>query len=177
MRAFCASRGLDHPDHRRTLAEGSRAWRFRSNLETYERRRTAMLALLKVASGLEPFGSWLKHSDSIAARRNEKLDTYLDALYMLLDDVLRLTHGVTAIRNAEIRAELDMLARKVSFDWLRAAVTKVDALMELVGGIFKNRLRWMRWPSICARNEIVRAKYQFCPSAIALPWGLCYQGR
>ena len=38
------------------------------DLETYDRRRDAMLALLRVASGLDSFGMWLKHSDSIAAR-------------------------------------------------------------------------------------------------------------
>jgi DNA polymerase-3 subunit delta' len=132
MRAFCTARSLDHPDKRRTLAEGSPGIAFSLDIEAYERRRTAMLALLKVASGIEPFGSWLKHSDSIAARRTEKLDTYLDALYMLLDDVLRLTHGVTAIRNEDVRMDLEALAKRVTFDWLRAAVGKIDALIELV---------------------------------------------
>jgi DNA polymerase-3 subunit delta' len=74
----------------------------------------------------------LKHSDSIAARRTEKLDTYLEALYMLLDDVVRLVNGVTLIRNEDVRADLETLARRVSFEWLRAAVGKVDALVELV---------------------------------------------
>ena len=49
------------------------------DLETYSRRRASMLALLRVAGGLEPFGSWMKHSDSIAARRTEKLEAYLDS--------------------------------------------------------------------------------------------------
>ncbi len=51
---------------------------------------------------------------------------------MLLDDILRWTHGVTAIRNADVRQEIEALAGRVSFTWLRAAVAKVDALMELV---------------------------------------------
>ena len=132
MRAFTTARGLDHADKRRTLAEGSPGVAVSLDLEAYERRRTAMLALLKVASGIEPFGSWLKHSDSIAARRSEKLDTYLDALYMLLDDVLRLTHGVSAIRNEDVRPDLEALARRVSFDWIRTAVEHVDGLIEFV---------------------------------------------
>ena len=53
------------------------------DLEAYDRRRTAMLALLKVASGVESFGTWMKHSDSIAARRTEKLESYLEVLYGL----------------------------------------------------------------------------------------------
>ena len=74
-----------------------------------------MLALLKVAGGVEPFGAWLKHSDSIAARRTEKLDSYLEVLYMLLEDVVRLANGGQAIRNEDLRAELEALARRVSF--------------------------------------------------------------
>jgi len=91
-----------------------------------------MLALLKVASGLEPFGSWLKHSESISSRRTEKLDSYLEVLYVLLEDVLRLTHGVSSVRNDDVRADLEALSRRVSFDWVRSAVRKVDELVELV---------------------------------------------
>ena len=102
------------------------------DLETYDRRRTAMLALLKAASGADTFGAWLKHSESIAARRTEKLDSYLEVLYMLLGDVLRITEGVPAGRNADIGNELQAVAARVSFDWLRRAVEKVDELVELV---------------------------------------------
>ena len=70
MRAFAAARGLEHGERRLRLAEGSPGIAVSLDLETYDRRRDAMLALLRVASGLEPFGTWLKHSDSIAARRN-----------------------------------------------------------------------------------------------------------
>jgi DNA polymerase-3 subunit delta' len=132
MRAFSDARGLDHAEKRRTLAEGSPGVAFSLELEAYEQRRAAMLVLLKVAGGIDPFGSWLKHSDSIAARRTEKLDTYLEALYMLLDDVLRLSNGVSRIRNEDVRMDLETLAKRVSFDWLRAAVARVDELVELV---------------------------------------------
>lgn len=132
MREFIGFRGLSDPERRRTLAEGSPGLAVSIDLEAYDRRRTAMLALLSVASGMQPFGAWLKHSDSIAARRTEKLDSYLDVLYVLLGDVVRLANGVPAIRNDDIRGDLAALARRVSFDWLRAAVEKVDELMDLV---------------------------------------------
>src|SRR5579864_6677461 len=132
MRAFAAARQLDHLERRVHLAEGSPGVAASLDLEAYDRRRDAMLALLKVASGLEPFGTWLKHSDSIAARRTEKLDSYLDVLYVLLEDVLRLSHGVTPLRNEDVRDQLEPLARRVSFDWLRAAVGRVDNLVQLV---------------------------------------------
>jgi len=132
MRAFAAARQLDHLERRVHLAEGSPGVAASLDLEAYDRRRDAMLALLKVASGLEPFGTWLKHSDSIAARRTEKLDSYLEVLYVLLEDVLRLANGVAPIRNQDVRKPLEMLAGRVSFDWLRAAVARVDELVRLL---------------------------------------------
>jgi DNA polymerase-3 subunit delta' len=95
-----------------------------------------MLALLKVAGGLEPFSAWMKHSESIAARRSEKLEWYLEVLYGLLGDVARLAHGTLGVSNVEVRnqdvaGELRALAGKVSFEWLRAAVERVDQLVEL----------------------------------------------
>jgi len=130
MTAFIAARGLDEPARRQSLAEGAPGLAISIDLETYDRRRTAMLALLRVASGLEQFGAWLKHSDSIA-RRTEKLESYLEVLYSLLEDVLRLANGVTLVRNGDIRGDLEALARKVTFEWLRQAVGRVDELVEL----------------------------------------------
>jgi DNA polymerase III subunit delta' len=132
MRAFLNSRSLDQPERRARLAEGSPGLAISIDLEAYDRRRVAMFALLKVAAGIEPFGNWLKHSDAVAARRTEKLDSYLDVLYILLEDVVRLSNGVRAIRNDDLRDELETLAARVSFNWIRAAVAKVDELVELV---------------------------------------------
>jgi len=132
MRRFIATRGLDHPERREKLADGAPGLAISIDLETYDRRRTAMLALLKAASGTDTFGAWLKHSESIAARRTEKLDSYLEVLYMLLSDVLRITEGIPPGRNADIDNELKAVAARVSFDWLRRAVEKVDELVELV---------------------------------------------
>jgi DNA polymerase-3 subunit delta' len=155
MRAFSAARQLDHAERRLRLAEGSPGVAVSLDLETYDRRRDTMLALLRVASGLEPFGTWLKHSDSIAARRTEKLDSYLDVLYVLLEDILRLAHGVTPLRNEDVRGQLQLLARRVSFDWLRAAVARVDQLVHLVRrniqksialDAFATELRGSAWP-------------------------------
>jgi len=90
-----------------------------------------MLALLNVAGGLEPFSAWMKHSESIAARRTEKIEWYLEVLYGLLGDVARLAHGAAEVRNQDVVGELRTLAGKVSFEWLRAAVKRVDELVEL----------------------------------------------
>jgi DNA polymerase III subunit delta' len=131
MQAFLKTRGLDQPERRLALAEGAPGMAVSIDLEAFDRRRTAMLALLKVASGLERFDTWLKHADSIAARRSEKLEAYLEVLYALLEDVLRLSHGSNTLRNSDIRGELQALAGRVDFDWLRRAVARVDELVEL----------------------------------------------
>ena len=101
------------------------------DLETYDRRRASMLTLLEVAAGLAPFSAWVKYAES-AANRQEKLDALLGILYGLLEDVLVLERGGSAIRNADVRPQLDALAGRVSFDWIRKAVAKVDELAELV---------------------------------------------
>jgi DNA polymerase-3 subunit delta' len=131
MRTFIAARRLDQPERRLALAEGAPGIAVSLDLEVYDRRRTAMLALLRVASGLDAFGAWMKHSDSIAARRTEKLESYVEVLYVLLGDILRLANGISGIRNQDVRGDLDQLARRVSFDWLGCAVTRVDELVEL----------------------------------------------
>jgi DNA polymerase-3 subunit delta' len=131
MRAFVAARKLDHSERRSKLAEGSPGLAISIDLEVYDRRRTAMLALLRTSAGLDPFGAWLKHSDSIAARRSEKLESYIDVLYALLEDVVRLANGMASIRNDDIRQELEAVARRVSFEWLRVAVARAGELLEL----------------------------------------------
>ena len=91
-----------------------------------------MLALLKVAGGVAGFDSWLKHADSVAARRTEKLESYLEVLYSLLEDLVLLLHlSSKALRNNDIRAELEPLARRVDFEWLNRAIARVDELVEL----------------------------------------------
>jgi DNA polymerase-3 subunit delta' len=131
MGALLAERGVDQLERRLALAEGSPGVAISLDLESYDRRRTAMLALLKVASGLEPFGAWMKHSDSIAARRTEKLESYLEVLYSLIGDSVRMGNGIARLRNQDIAREIEPLARRVSFEWLRALVVRVDELVEL----------------------------------------------
>jgi DNA polymerase III subunit delta' len=132
MRAFATARELDQAERRLRLAEGSPGVALSIDLETYDRRRDAMLALLRVAGGIEPFGAWMKHSESIAARRTEKLDSYLEVLYVLLEDLLRLANGVSPLRNEDARAQLAALTARVSFEWIRAAVGRVDEMAYLL---------------------------------------------
>ena len=89
-------------------------------------------ALLRVAAGRDSFGEWARYSESLAARKSEKLEFLLDVLYILLEDLLLISRDAGGVRNTDIRAELGALAGQVSFDWIRKAVGKVDELAELV---------------------------------------------
>jgi DNA polymerase-3 subunit delta' len=132
MREFIQVRGLDEPERRLALAGGSPGMAISLDLEVYDKRRAAMLVLLNVAAGLAPFASWLPHSEAISRSKSEKLDFYLKALYELLRDVLVLRETGGEIRNQDIRQDLEAIAQRVAFPWLRAAVKKVDEIAELV---------------------------------------------
>jgi len=131
MRAFVAARKLEEPERRIALAAGSPGLAVSLDLETYDQRRAAMLTLLKVAAGKAPFAEWVKHAEALAPRKQEKLELLLGSLYVLLEDLLELSQGVTEIRNSDARRELEALASAVPFRWIRAAVTKADQLSEL----------------------------------------------
>jgi DNA polymerase-3 subunit delta' len=132
MQAFVAARDLSDPERRVALAAGSPGLAVSMDLDVYDERRRAMLALLQVAAGRAPFGEWAKHAEAMAPRRQDKLDHLLGILYVLLEDVLLLSEGAGEIRNVDIRAQLDDLAEHVSFRWMRRAVQTIDELAELV---------------------------------------------
>ncbi|MEX2260757.1 MAG: AAA family ATPase [Bryobacteraceae bacterium] len=132
MREFAVRRGLDRPERRIALAAGSPGMAVSLDLEVYDKRRAAMLALLRVAAGAAPFTAWIAHSEAIGRGKSEKLEFYLKVLYGLLRDVLVLREAGGEIRNADLRGELEPLAQRVSFRWIRIAVRKVDELAELL---------------------------------------------
>jgi DNA polymerase-3 subunit delta' len=130
LREFVRSRGLDNPERRAALAAGSPGVAVSLDLETHDKRRAAMLALLKVAAGAAPFSSWMAVSETLARSRSEKLELHLKALYDLLRDLLLLREGIDDIRNVDIRRDLEALAGKIEFAWIRSAVAKLDDLVE-----------------------------------------------
>lgn len=132
MRAFVSSRGLSDAERRIALAAGSPGLAISMDLDIYDERRTAMVKLLEVAAGSAPFAEWAKYAEAMAPRKTEKLDALLNILYVLLEDLLLLSEGAGEIRNADIRRNLEALASRVSYRWIRAAVRQADELSELV---------------------------------------------
>jgi DNA polymerase-3 subunit delta' len=132
MQAFVKGRGLANPERRIALAAGSPGLAIAMDLDVYAERRAAMLKLLQAAAGLAPFAEWVKYGEALANRKQEKLDFFLNILYVLLEDVLLAAQKTGEIRNADIGVEIERLAARVSFDWIRAAAKKVDELSELL---------------------------------------------
>jgi DNA polymerase-3 subunit delta' len=132
MRAFAKTRGLDQPERRISLAAGSPGLALSLDLEAYDRRRAAMLALLNTAAGLAPFSAWLPVSEGLGRSKSEKLELYLKVLYELLRDLLILREAAGDIRNQDIHRELEALAGKIEFAWIRKAASRVDEIAELI---------------------------------------------
>lgn len=132
MQAFARERGLADAERRIALSAGSPGLALSMDLEVYEERRAAMLKLLQAAAGRAPFADWVKYAEAMSNRKQEKLDYFLNVLYVLLEDVLLAANGTGEIRNADIAREIQALASQVSFDWIRAAVKKLDELGELL---------------------------------------------
>lgn len=131
MTEFVRARGLDRPERRIALAAGSPGVAISLDIDTHDKRRAAMLALLKVAAGAAPFSLWAPVAEILGRTKSEKLEYHLKALYELLRDLLVLQQGGSGIRNMDIRVELEALAGKVEFAWIRKAVTKVDEIASL----------------------------------------------
>lgn len=132
LRAFASARGLTDVERRMALSAGSPGLAASLDLTVYDRRRSAMHVLLKVAAGASPFGAWLPFSETIARSKTEKLELYLRLLYELLRDLTILRETGGEIRNADLRAELSTLAGRVTTPWIARAVKKVDELAELL---------------------------------------------
>ncbi|MEI9976532.1 MAG: hypothetical protein WDO73_33425 [Ignavibacteriota bacterium] len=91
-----------------------------------------MLLLLQVAAGAAPFANWIPVSEAIGRSKSDKIDFYLKALYELLRDLMLLHEGVGEIRNIDIRRDLEVLAARIQFAWIRKAVGLVDEIAQLI---------------------------------------------
>jgi len=132
MRTFVGARALDRPERRMALAAGSPGVSVSLDLEVYDKRRAAILLLLQVAAGEAPFANWIPVSEAMGRGKSDKLDFYLKVLYELLRDLMLLREGTGEIRNVDIRRDLEALAGRIQFAWIRKAVKLVDEIAELI---------------------------------------------
>jgi DNA polymerase III subunit delta' len=132
IRGFVERRGLDAAQRRARLGNGSPGLAASLDLEVYDKRRAAMLNLLEVASRRAPFGNWLKTVESISASKSEKLEFYLEVLFLLLEDVMMIAHGVGPLRNEDLTPQLKAIADSVNLKWMTRAVKLTDEMVRLL---------------------------------------------
>jgi DNA polymerase-3 subunit delta' len=132
MEEFAREHNLPDAAKRIALSLGSPGNALTLDIAAYEKRRAAMHALLKTASGLSGFGAWMPYSETIGRSKNEKLEFHLNMLYGLLRDLMILRESGGDIRNNDLRGELTALANRVSGKWIIRAVRKVDEIAELL---------------------------------------------
>ncbi len=132
MRDFARAHQLQDAEKRIALSGGSPGYALSLDIAAYEKRRTAMHALLKTAAGESGFSAWMPYSESIGRSKSEKLEFHLTMLYGLLRDLMILRESGGDIRNMDLRGELTSLANRVSTKWIIAAVKKVDEIAELL---------------------------------------------
>ena len=132
MKAFATARGLDNADRRIALSAGSPGLAATLDIELFQKRRGAMLALLKTGAGAASYAAWLPISETLGRSKNEKLELHLTLLYELLRDVAILREGGSAIRNFDLQSDLGALANRVSRNWIIHAVKSVDEIAALL---------------------------------------------
>jgi DNA polymerase III subunit delta' len=132
MQEFARERKLDNAERRIALSGGSPGLAASLDIELYQKRRAAMLALLKTGAGVSPFAAWLPISEALSRNRSEKLELYLKLLYELLRDLIVLGEGGSAIRNLDLRNDLTALSQKISRRWVITAVRSVDEIASLL---------------------------------------------
>lgn len=132
MADFVKRRSLNHPNRRLALANGCPGAAVALDIDSYDKRREAMLKLLETGAGKAPFSDWARFSEAIAVRKTEKLEDQLHVLYDLIEDLLLLQQGRSAVRNPDLEGQLRPLALQVSFEWIRSATRKVDDLVHML---------------------------------------------
>ncbi len=132
MLQFREARKLPDGETRVALSEGSPGMAATLDLGQFRERRALLLAAFECGAGLTPFSSWLHDSESFTTRKSEKLDLYLKLAYTLLEDILATLYGGSPLKNRDVQARIDAIARAVDTTWIDRAVRLVDELVLMV---------------------------------------------
>jgi len=113
-----------------SLAEGSPGAALTLDLDaTMELRREAF-AILERASRAEGYAQLFARTADLAKGRAYSLDAQLEAFYSLLGDLLELSCQLKqpALRNPQLRKELESLSEVVTAEWIMRAAAGLDEL-------------------------------------------------
>ena len=132
MKDFARVRSFDNAEKRIALSGGSPGIAASLDIALYQKRRAAMLALLKTGAGAANYASWVPVSEALGRSKTEKLELHLKLFYDLLRDLTVLGEGGSAIRNFDIREELAAISPRISRKWIIRAVKGVDEIADLL---------------------------------------------
>ncbi len=132
LAAFVQAKQLDAADDRICLAEGSPGLARTLDVRQYRERRGLIMAALECGAGLIPFSEWVQRSENFNNRKTEKLELYLKIAYGLLEDILRVRHDRTAVRNRDLQSAIERIGSAVNHRWMAKAVEQFDDLVIMV---------------------------------------------
>lgn len=144
-------------------ARGSPGRALSIDIDAFLGRRRVMLALVRFSLERGSFAAVIGPMESIARKKQEKLDLLTEMLYTLLEDLLHLWQGrgETLIHD-DIRDELTDLAGRVRFAWLEQAAGGLAQLDQLARRNIQKQVALEAWAlglrRISARERLATAE-------------------
>ena len=131
--AFLKARSDKKPAERKLaaqLAGGSPGAALEMNLEESTRLRRNILRMVDTAIQGGKSSELFAATAQLAKQEKESFENVLGMLYSLLNDLLELSQGPknSFSRNPDLQPELQVLSRKIDFDWILRATQGLDQL-------------------------------------------------
>jgi DNA polymerase III subunit delta' len=133
IEAFLAERGLAKAADRALAAQlsgGSPGAALSLDLIESARLRRSVLLLLEAAIAGEKYGEIFAATAQLAKQEQESFENILALLYSLLTDLLEASEGLKSSfpRNPDLRREVEILSKKISWQWVQQATRGLDTL-------------------------------------------------
>jgi len=112
------------------LASGSPGAALSLNVEESVRLRRSLLRLLENAASGEKYADIFAITAQLAKQEQESFENVLALLYSLLTDLLESSQGSRSSypRNPDLRREIEILSRKIHWDWILSATRGLDQI-------------------------------------------------
>lgn len=119
-------------EHLGAWAGGSPGVAASLDVESFLRRRKAMLTLVRMALAKGDFTSFASEMEAFARNREEGIDGFAAMLGSLLRDLLRIRLGLAeGLMHRDIARELSELAPQTEFSWTERAMAAIGELERL----------------------------------------------
>jgi len=119
------------------------------DLEESRRLRRDVLQLMERAAAGRNFAEVFQLTAQLTKGESVSFENLLELFYNVLHDLLDAVSGVSepALRNPDLRGEIEVLAKRVPMDWVARAVNRLD---DLAGGSRRNTNRQLGLDSMAA---------------------------